>query len=270
MADNDNGATASAQNAEEKKRYRSEIEFPYSDLESAVQLAQTINDRAGSSCENEELAVWMGQTASGGTFRTRLGAAKMFGLIETGQGRATLTSLGREALDNSGKTQASRITAFLNVELFRVMYDQFKGAVLPPSPAIERQVVELGVSPKQKERARQTFMSSAKYAGFIDATSGRFVKPGIAQGEVRTNDKPPVEQEKRGNGGGNDDPPEIDPIIGGLLKRLPKSGDVWPEAERKLWLQLLEGSFKLIYKDAPIPPPPGDAEYRRQREDYTK
>jgi hypothetical protein len=35
------------------------------------------------------------------------------------------------------------------------------------------------------------------------------------------------------------------------LKRLPKSGDVWPEAERKLWLQLLEGSFKLIYKDGP-------------------
>jgi hypothetical protein len=40
---------------------------------------------------------------------------------------------------------------------------------------------------------------------------------------------------------------------------------VWPEADRKLWLQLLEGSFKLIYKDATpkIPPPPGHAEYRR-------
>ena len=23
--------------------------------------------------------------------------------------------------------------------------------------------------------------------------------------------------------------------------------EVWPEAERKLWFQLLEGSFKLIY-----------------------
>jgi hypothetical protein len=33
------------------------------------------------------------------------------------------------------------------------------------------------------------------------------------------------------------------------LKRLPKSGEVWPETERKLWLELLEGSFKLIYKD---------------------
>jgi hypothetical protein len=39
-----------------------------------------------------------------------------------------------------------------------------------------------------------------------------------------------------------------------LLKRLPKTGDVWPEADRKLWLQLLEGSFKLIYKDAPATP----------------
>ena len=28
------------------------------------------------------------------------------------------------------------------------------------------------------------------------------------------------------------------------------SGEVWPEAERKLWVQLLEGSFKLIYKEA--------------------
>jgi hypothetical protein len=62
-----------------------------------------------------------------------------------------------------------------------------------------------------------------------------------------------------GGGGGNENPPPIDPIIDGLLKRLPKTGDVWPEVDRKLWLQLLEGSFKLIYKDAAsnkIPPPP--------------
>jgi hypothetical protein len=46
---------------------------------------------------------------------------------------------------------------------------------------------------------------------------------------------------------GGDDPPAVDPIIAGLLKRLPKSGAEWPEGERKLWLQLLEGNFKLIY-----------------------
>jgi hypothetical protein len=43
---------------------------------------------------------------------------------------------------------------------------------------------------------------------------------------------------------------DADPIIEGLLKRLPKSGEVWPKAQRKLWLQLLEGSFELIYQDA--------------------
>ncbi len=40
----------------------------------------------------------------------------------------------------------------------------------------------------------------------------------------------------------------VDPIICGLLARLPKSGDVWPETKRKLWLKLLEGSFDLIYR----------------------
>ena len=41
----------------------------------------------------------------------------------------------------------------------------------------------------------------------------------------------------------------------GLLDRLPKPGDVWPEAE----LQLLEGSFKLIYKDKTEVAKGGDA-----------
>jgi hypothetical protein len=45
------------------------------------------------------------------------------------------------------------------------------------------------------------------------------------------------------------------PIIAGLLKRLPKAGDAQPKVQRKLWLQLLEGSFGVIYQDkdeAPI------------------
>lgn len=124
--------------------------------------------------------------------------------------------------------------------------DQFKGNMLPPPPAIERQIEQLGVSPKQKERARQTFMKSAQYAGFIDASTGRFVKPGIPQKDEVSR----PQDLARSTGGGGDEPPSpIDPIIAGLLKRLPQAGEVWPKAQRKLWLQLLEGSFELIYKD---------------------
>jgi hypothetical protein len=249
MADKPNTGNAGTQNAEEKKRFRSEIEFPYADLESAVELAQTIHSKAGSSCEVDELAAWMGQSATGGTFRTRLGAARMFGLTENAQGRTTLTQLGRDVLDGSGSDRAARVAAFLNVELFRVMYEQYKGNALPPPPAIERQMEQLGVSPKQKERARQTFMKSAQYAGFIDSATGRFVKPGIAPKDDGGRQQEKPLETVRFAGGGGDEPPAIDPIIAGLLKRLPKSGDVWPEADRKLWLDLLEGSFKLIYRD---------------------
>jgi len=61
-----------------------------------------------------------------------------------------------------------------------------------------------------------------------------------------------------GGGGGGGKQFDVDPIIRGLLERLPPSGQVWADQERKLWLQLLEGSFKLIYKNKPaaLPPPP--------------
>jgi hypothetical protein len=136
-------------------------------------------------------------------------------LIRTG---AVLSEL--EALDGTGVEQAARVTAFLNVELFRALYDQFKGHALPPRPAIERQIEQFGVSPKQKERARQTFMGSAQYAGFIDASSGRFVKPGIPQKE----DVAP-QQEDRGSGGSDGSGGELvlDPLLIALLKKVPSA-----------------------------------------------
>ena len=253
MADIGNAGTAGAQAAEERKRFRSEIEFPYSDLESAVELARTIHGKAGSSCETDELAAWMGQTATGGTFRTRVGAARMFGLVETGQGRVNLTQLGREVLDGSGNERTARVTAFLNAQLFGVMYDQYKGSVLPPPAAIERQMEQLGVSPKQKERARQTFMKSATYAGFIDSSTGRFVKPGIAHRDEALRQEKSDPDDRTGSGGGGDEPPGLHPFVQGLLRELPPAGDVWPETQRKLWLDTASSIFKMIYKD-PSPP----------------
>jgi hypothetical protein len=243
MSDTMNAANAAA---ETETRFRGGLTFPYADLESCIELAQTLHSRAGTSCDQGELAAWMNQSATGGTFRTRISAAKLFGLIDTGQGRASLTQLGRDSLDGSGKERMAKIQAFLNPDLFARMYEQNKGHALPPAAAIERQMEQLGISPKQKERARQTFMKSAIYAGFIDPGTGRFVKPGVSQ---KDDGEPAAASDADRGGSSGGEPPSLDPIIVGLLKRLPKSGEVWPEAERKLWLELLSGSFKLIYKD---------------------
>jgi len=60
--------------------------------------------------------------------------------------------------------------------------------------------------------------------------------------------------------------PGLHPFVQGLLKELPKAGDVWPEDQRKLWLDTAAGIFKMICKDkAAILPPPGDEEYQKRK-----
>jgi hypothetical protein len=240
-------------------RIQSEIEFPYSDLETAVDLARALHSNAGSSCEDAELAAWLDQSINGGTYRARRSAARMFGLIEIAQGRLSLTPLGHRVVDST-EGRSARADAFLLPELYGRMYEQYRGQVLPPPPALERHMEQLGVSPKQKGRARQVFQKSAQYAGYVDPGSGRFVRPGTGPEFDRSQQ---VQRRTGGGGGGGDggDQVDIDPIIRGLLARLPKSGEVWPEAERKLWLDLLAGSFKLIYKDTP----PSDVQHEAER-----
>ena len=236
-----------------RKRERSTVKFPYSDLSTAIGLAAKIKEKAGVECDTTQLAAWMEQSASGGTFRSRYSAARLFGLIESGRsGSVRLTELGQDVLDTQ-KSDKAKAKAFLNIDLFRQIYETHKGHTLPPPPALERMMGTLGVTPKQVERARQTFMKSAEVAQFIDRHTGAFVQPGFPSDAISTDSADPPEiKDKKSEGDGNDNgglPPNLDPIILGLLSRLPKSGDVWPPGERKLWLDLLEGSFKLIYKE---------------------
>ena len=141
----------------------------------------------------------------------------------------------------------------------KAVFENFKTSVLPPPAALEREFVQLGVAEKQTGRARQVFERSAEQAGYFEHGKNRLVLPGFAENDNPNVDKvrdadPNVDRGKKdadqGNGGGRN-PPHPDPIIQGLLSRLPKAGEVWPDGERKLWLQLLEGSFKLIYKETP-------------------
>ena len=62
-------------------------------------------------------------------------------------------------------------------------------------------------------------MKSAQYAGFIDASSGCFVKPGIAQ--TLREEKPP--REKGGGDGNGTDGLNLDPLLIELLKKIPET-----------------------------------------------
>jgi hypothetical protein len=249
--DNENTTTTAADENlakpdEQKRRTRARgaIEFPYSDLEAAVDLCQTIQARAGTSCDVVQLASWMNQSASGGTFRTRLGAARMFGLTETHQGKVSLTPAGRAAVDDTNGP-AARADAFLSVQLFRAMYEQYQGYALPPPAAIERQMEQLGVPPKQKLRARQTFMKSAIYAGYVDQQTGRFIRPANVAPPPPSADS---HTKKRQNGSGGDGSGlDLDPLLMALLRMIPPTEEGWPREQRVRWFRTFAMNVSQIY-----------------------
>lgn len=46
---------------------------------------------------------------------------------------------------------------------------------------------------------------------------------------------------------------ELDPLIDALLEHLPAPGEYWAPDDRKLWLQILDLAFKLIYSEEQQP-----------------
>ncbi|HEX3448392.1 MAG TPA: hypothetical protein VHS97_09070 [Isosphaeraceae bacterium] len=54
---------------------------------------------------------------------------------------------------------------------------------------------------------------------------------------------------------------QLDPVIDGLLDRLPAPGDVFLPADRQLWLKIMGDVFQLIYLDKePEPEPSTDGD----------
>lgn len=175
-----------------RKRDRTLIEFPYTDIARGAELTTALAQAGGKVwIEQAQLAVTMDMSVSGGTFRGRLSAARMFGFIDTEGGKVRLSDLGILLLDE-GSSRSALAEAFLRVPLYKAMFDSYNGFALPPAAAIERQMQSLGVPPKQAERARQAFASSAQHAGYI-ASNGRFSKPMVV----------PVSVRDEGSGGGS-------------------------------------------------------------------
>lgn len=232
---------------DKQSRERSTIEFPYGDLDDALEIARAIYENAGTKCSPDQLAGFMHQTVSSGAFRTKVGTSRIFNLIETERGSVSLMPLGRRIVDPSQK-QAAQADAFLSVPLYRAIFDKYKGHMLPPRAALEREMANLGVAQKQTDRARQAFERSAEQAGFFAHGSDRLISPsGLDRPETA-----PIEnisssfEERPGGGNGNGEPP-MHPFIRGLLDTLPPPESEWSVTDRAKWLETAANIFGLIY-----------------------
>jgi len=233
---------------------RSTVEFPYTDLDSAVDVVKGVHGAGGNACDSDQLAAELGLEAKGGGFRQRINGAKTFGLLtyERG-GRITLTDLGRQMVDSVSE-RAARVQAFFAVELYQKVHDQFKGGPLPPQAGLDRALVAIGVGAGVKEKARQVMMRSAKQAGFLEYAPDRLVKPSVKGEPLKPKDNSEADGDvdeipaRKGVGGGGSGGGREHPLIQGLLMTLPQPGSSWTAQERVNWLTMANSIFTMIYK----------------------
>jgi len=230
---------------------RSTVDFSYTDLDSAIEVVRGVHNAGGTACDSDQLAAQLNLEAKGGGFRLKVAGAKSFGLITNERGgRVTLTDAGRQIIDPAFE-RAARMNAFLSVELYRKVFDQFKGGPLPPQAGLERSLVSLGVGAGVKDRARQVLLRSAKQAGFFEAAADRLVKPSIQSdaGAAPDGAETPRRDQQSSRGGAGGGGGQEHPLIQGLLMTLPQPRSEWSGQDRVNWLTMAASIFKMIYRE---------------------
>lgn len=226
------------------KRQRSAIAFPYTDYDNVESIVRAIHENVGhGDCSGGQLAAWTQQSSKSSGFRVQLSAARLFGVIESGNESDTLrlTDLGRHIMDPN-KARGAKAEAFLRVPLFKALYEKYRDGVTPPSAALEREILGLGVGEKQKSRARQIFESSAQQTGFREAAPNRLVRPAVAVRDV----PPPPDKPKTGGGDGGGDL-NLDPLLMALLRKIPPTQEGWPAERRLRWFKTFAMNVSEVY-----------------------
>jgi len=252
-------AAGEAEEQPGRQRKQSTIKFPYNDLDDVEELARTLHETRGGRAQIPELAAELGQAANSGSFRLRLSAARMFGLIDIHRQQVTVTPLGQAIIDPAQEA-TSRVKAFLQVPLYKAIYEDFTKTQLPGDSGLEARIRWHGVTPNQVSRARQVFARSAEKAGFFKtAGRSRLVAPPVSSmgDESRGEQQLPEQRDLTPDGGEGD--PLSDPILNSLLQRmLPPVNQEFKARDRRRLFTALAVNLDVVYG----PPPDGHLDYR--------
>ncbi len=233
------------------KRQRSTIGFPYTDYNAAEAVGIAIHENVGhGECSTSQLSAWMDQSPKSSGFRTQLAAARLFGVIESENSESyRLTELGKRIVDPA-QTRTAKVEAFLRVPLFKALFEKYKSGLTPPSAAVEREIAQLGVSEKQKARARQVFESSAEQTGFRAQGANRLVMPAVVVMPLSTSNYNEKNRNDGGGGGnGNGIGLDLDPLLLALLQKIPVQGQEWPADKRLRWFRTFAMNVSQVYDD---------------------
>lgn len=197
----------------------------------------------------------------------RISAAKQFGLID-GSDKHGLSVTGRglaivAPTFDAAEGQA-RLAAFMDVELFKKLYEKLNGVTLP-SEAGMRNLLEtqFGVVKDRVSTALRVLMDSAEQAGLFRAAGNRtrMVLPLSTNGgrfEALNPDAKPEEQIDdrkdrhgggNGGGGGGSTDEELDGALLGVLRRLPPVGSRLSPTRRQAFIDAFSANLNVLYPE---------------------
>jgi len=242
------------------------VAFPYYNLAQSVEVAKVIYEKAGGSCDRVQLAALLGYNGvNNGSFLTRVTAAKMFGFIEQEGNQLRVTPRGRKVVapvDPTDKDQA-KIEAFLGVELFKKVFDEYNGRPLPPEVGLKNLLEQThAVIPDRVGPTVRIMLDSAEEAGLFKTAGNRskmvmpLSSPGaaVAKQPPAAADPPPMRDAVRhgGNGsggGGGGGGAGIHPAILGLLNDLPVAGTKMSPVKRTSLIAAFTAMVNWLYPD---------------------
>jgi hypothetical protein len=157
--------------------------------------------------------------------------------------------------------EQAKVQAFLSVDLFKKIYDQFHGTTLPPEVGLKNLLeTTYRVVPDRVTPTVRIMLDSEEYAGLFKAAGNRtrmtmpLTLPGGSGKMVPPQPAAAAETPKNGggNGGGGGDGTEdgIDSAIRGLLRRLPPSGTPLTAKRRKDFIDAFTALVTVIYPEA--------------------
>lgn len=241
------------------KRNRSGTTSPYFDLETSIRVAEVIHSIGGGSATQDQLAAWLKyKTTKSGTFLTRVGAAKQFGLITSNGKHLVPTERAMKIIapvmpDDAVK---AKVEAFLDVQLFAKVYEQFQGTQLPGDVGLKNLFTgsTYAILPDRVDLAIRIFRASAEQAGFFSTTGdqSRLIKPAVNGGGTPTSgpapseivEKPVPEKPKHAP-----DTAGVHSAIVGLLRELPPPGTEWPAVKKQRFLSAFQATIDFIYPE---------------------
>ncbi len=243
--------------------------YPYFDLQDSIEVAKAVHESGGGRCGRDVVAAALGySTVRSGAFLTRIYAAKQFGLIDIEGDTISTTDRASQILHPVMPNDAmtARVAAFLSVDLFRKVYEKFKGTALPSEIGLQNLLkTEYKIVADRIKPALRVMLNSAEQAGFF-TTGGKqkMIQPPMAaaQSETPQQDAPPKITQSEdapsysagqstfgGSGGGG----IVHPALIAMLRELPRPGTQWPQAKKDRFMAAFRSIVDVIYPEPEVP-----------------